>query len=99
MSSRAYSDHLYVDLSDKKPSLHASRSLEKGDLKLPFAGKVTMVKSQFSFHIATVFGIPLYVNSGGCTAKNSEYMVPAWLAKTAFGPLQCYRADLRTVPN
>ena len=47
---------------------------------LPFAGRVSQVKAQGAFHIATIFGIPFYLHRQG-QDLSGDVLVPAWACK------------------
>ena len=73
-------DPVQVLLRGTNGILASQQSQGEYPMSLPFAGRVSQVKAQGSFHIATIFGIPFYLHRQG-QDLSGDVLVPAWACK------------------
>lgn len=78
--------NLWIDLNQKKESVVIGTMTPT--TTLTFAGNISKLKGTHNcFHVATVFGIPLYLHCGDHNKFTGSPLVAAWLAKVAWKKL------------
>eukprot|EP00438_Fugacium_kawagutii_P003613 Skav205174 [mRNA] locus=scaffold1525:100932:107575:- [translate_table: standard] len=70
-------DTVIVNLAAKKTEIMVKYPI-CSELKLPYVGKVTMVKTKTCLPFVTLFGVPFYIED----PQSSDILVPAWNCKT-----------------
>ncbi|CAK9088695.1 unnamed protein product [Durusdinium trenchii] len=79
--SQVKEESVIINLAGKKTEAFIKLPIPS-DLKLPFIGSVSQIKSKNALPLATLFGVPFFVESRGGEAQSSDVFVPAWTVKT-----------------